>query len=84
MSDDLYQRVLAIARNYMGPAAEDYIQRRIRIVQLGGDPREIKADKLERLATGIGMTAKVYMSERRAAAFETDIRALKKELDGSG
>jgi hypothetical protein len=73
----LYDKILAIAQNYMGPAAEDYIQRRLRIVQLGGDPKSIQPDKLDRLAAGIGMTAKVYMSRARAEAFQNEILALK-------
>jgi hypothetical protein len=31
----LYDDILSIARNYLGPAAEDYIRRRNRIVQRG-------------------------------------------------
>jgi hypothetical protein len=74
----LYDEILAIARNYMGPAAEDYIRRRIRIVQQGDNPEIIRLDKLERLAAGIDMTAKVYMSETKAAAFRQDILNLKR------
>ena len=73
----LYDKIVAIAQNYMGPAAEDYIERRIRIVQHGGDPKSIQADKLDRLAAGIEMTAKGYMSRARAEAFQRDILALK-------
>lgn len=73
----LYQEILAIARNYMGPAAEDYIRRRIRIVQQGRDPSLITSEKLERLVAGIEMTAKVYMSEAKARAFCIEILALR-------
>ncbi len=73
----LYEQILAIARDYMGPAAEDYIRRRIRIVQQGDDPSTIQADKLDRLAAGIDMTAKVYMSKAKAEAFRREILALK-------
>jgi hypothetical protein len=73
----LYDEILAIARNYMGPAAEDYIRRRIRIVQNGRAPETIEADKLERLAAGIDMTAKVYMGEARAQRFRDAVLALK-------
>lgn len=73
----LYDEILAIAQNYMGPAAEEYIQRRIRIVQQGADPVSIQADKLDRLAAGIAMTAKVYMSTSKAEVFRRDILLLK-------
>ena len=73
----LYEEILAIARNYMGIAAEDYIRRRIRIVQGGDDPEKILPDRLDRLAAGIDMTATGYMSKVKAAAFRTEILALK-------
>ena len=73
----LYDDILRIARNYMGPAAEDYIRRRIRIVQRGEAPEEITGDRLERLAAGIDMTAKVYMGPAKAAAFRDEILHLR-------
>lgn len=76
----LYDAVLAIARNYMGPAAEDYIHRRIRIVQNGRDPETLEPSKLPRLAAGIDMTAKVYMGEARAARFRDDVLALQERF----
>jgi hypothetical protein len=72
----LYHDILRIARNYMGPAAEDYIRRRIRIVQRGEPPEQIRGDRLERLAAGIDMTAKVYMGLAKAAAFRDEILRL--------
>jgi hypothetical protein len=74
----LYDDILEIARDYMGVAAEDYIQRRIRIVQRGEAPETITSDRLDRLAAGIDMTAKVYMSEAKAEAFREAILALKR------
>ena len=74
----LYDQILAIAREYMGIAAEDYIRRRIRIVQHGQPPETITEDRLDRLAAGIDMTAKGYMSPAKAAAFRKEILALKK------
>ena len=67
----LYDEILAIARNYMGIAAEDYIRRRIRIVQGGEDPEKILPDRLDRLAAGIDMTATGYMSQVKPTAFQT-------------
>ena len=73
----LYDEILGIARNYMGAAAEDYIRRRIRIVQHGAAPEQVTAERLDRLAAGIEMTAKGYMSERRAHAFMEEVLSLK-------
>ena len=73
----LYDDILSIARNFMGPAAEDYVHRRIRIVQRGQEPETITPDRLERLAAGIDMTAKVYMGPVRAAAFRDAILRLR-------
>ena len=78
----LYTDILSIASNYMGPAAEDYIRRRIRIVQKGEEPEKIAVDKLERLAAGIDMTAKMYLSEGKAAAFRDEILALQDRRRG--
>lgn len=72
----LYDEILSIARNYMGVAAEDYVRRRIRIVQRGEDPETVSADRLDRLAAGIDMTAKGYMSEEKARRFRDEIAAL--------
>lgn len=79
MAARLYDEILGIARNYMGAAAEDYIRRRIRIVSNGAPPEEVTADRLGRLAAGVEMTAKGYMSERRARSFVEEIRALESE-----
>ena len=73
----LYDEILAVARNYMGVAAEDYIRRRIRIVQRGEAPETVTVDRLERLAAGIEMTAKVYISPAKVAEFRDAILALK-------
>jgi hypothetical protein len=78
----LFDDILQIAQDYMGPAAEDYIRRRIRIVQRGEAEETIAPDKLDRLAAGIDMTAKVYMSEGRAAQFRDDLLALKERHGG--
>lgn len=73
----LYDDILAIARNYMGIAAEDYVRRRIRIVQRGEDPETITVDRLDRLVAGIDMTAKGYMSDEKAAHFREEVSALR-------
>jgi hypothetical protein len=73
----LYEEILGIARNYMGAAAEDYVRRRIRIVLGGKDPESMTQDRIDRLAAGIDMTAKGYMSPQKASAFREEILALK-------
>lgn len=75
----LYDEILKVALEYMGIAAEDYIRRRIRIVSGGDKPEDIGPDRLDRLATGIDMTAKGYMSLARAAKFRDSILQLKKK-----
>jgi hypothetical protein len=84
MARRLYDEILAIARNYMGVAAEDYVRRRIRIVQGGSDPEKIVPERLERLAAGIDMTAKVYMSEEKASRFRDDILDLQDRYASNG
>ncbi|HEX2162716.1 MAG TPA: hypothetical protein VHM02_02085 [Thermoanaerobaculia bacterium] len=78
----LFDDVMAIAQDYMGPAAEEYIRRRIRIVQRGEPEETLGPDRLDRLAAGIEMTAKVYMSQTRADAFRDEILALKGKHGG--
>ncbi len=73
----LYEDILGIARNYMGAAAEDYVRRRIRIVLGGRDPEDMTLERIDRLAAGIDMTAKGYMSPQKAKAFRDEILALK-------
>jgi hypothetical protein len=72
----LYDEIVEIAREYMGVAAEDYVRRRIRIVQRGEAPETITRDRIARLAVGIKMTANGYMSERKAAEFHARILSL--------
>jgi hypothetical protein len=61
----------------MGAAADDYIHRRIRIVQRGEEPEAITVERLDRLAVGIDMTANGYMSQAKANAFRDAILKLK-------
>lgn len=72
----LYVEILEIAKTYMGIAAQDYIERRCRIASRGANPEEFSADKLSRLVAGIEMTAKVYMTEKKAAAFAKEVADL--------
>ncbi len=82
----VYQDALEIARKYMGIAAEEYFQRRCRIAARGAAPEQVTVDHLDRIVAGVKMTAKVYMSDEKAAAFMHDLAALKgirgREVDG--
>lgn len=80
----LYDEILRIARDYMGVAAEDYVRRRIRIVQGGQDPETVQVDRLERLAAGIDMTARVYMSDEKARRFRDEVLALRSRFAKNG
>lgn len=73
----LYDDILSISRTYMGIAAKDYIDRRIRIISSGTNPEEITMDRIDRLIAGIEMTAKVYLSDTKQKDFLLEIRALK-------
>jgi len=74
----LYDDVLEIAREYMGIAAKDYIDRRCRIVLRGEAPETITTAHLDRLVVGVGMTAKGYIGERKTEDFKSQLEALKK------
>ena len=73
----LYEEILTIAKSYMGIAAVKYIERRCRIVLSGSEQQKLDTDKLERVIKGVKMTAKVYMSEYKAALFVEELEALK-------
>ena len=76
----LYDAILEVSREYLGVAAKDYIDRRIRIVQRGEEPETVTVDRLERLAAGIGMTAKVYINADKVDRFQAEILALEKRF----
>lgn len=72
----LYDQVLDVAKSYMGIAAKDYIDRRCRIVLGGKDPHTLQPAQLRRLAAGIDMTARLYMSLEKAEQFRLRILEL--------
>lgn len=76
----LYEAILEVSREYLGVAAKDYIDRRIRIVQRGEEPETVTVDRLERLAAGIGMTAKVYINADKVERFQAEILALERRF----
>ena len=75
----LYEDLLEIARTYMGIAAKEYVDRRCRIVARDCAPEEISTEKLDRLVAGIEMTARVYMSNEKAAAFRCEVDGLRQK-----
>ena len=70
---ELYQDILTIARSYMGLVAQEYIDRRCRVSLDKDNPDDIEKDDLERLASGIEMTAEAYISEEKAKKFAEEI-----------
>jgi hypothetical protein len=73
---NLYEGVLAVARIYMGAAADEYIRRRCKVSLGLDDPTMLSADQLDRLAKGIAMTAENYMSNEKTRQFQDAILKL--------
>lgn len=72
----LYNDVLNIAKNYLGLAAEEYIDRRCRI-SLNIDAKKIEKEHLDRLADSISLSATAYINEEKVKSFVDEILALK-------
>jgi hypothetical protein len=72
----LYDDVLNIAREYIGPAAENFITRKMTAIRVV-DSKDLSKEHLDNLALSIQATAKIYMSEDQAVKFRQDILALK-------
>jgi len=79
MGTELYQDIVAVAKTYMGIAAEDYIRRRCTVSFGLKDPTEIEKEHLGRLAEAISMTAEVYMSSEKVRAFKESVLKLKEK-----
>ena len=76
---ELYQDILSIAKSYMGMVAEEYIERRCR-VSIGKDnPANLEREDIERLASGIEMTAGAYISEEKVEKFKEEILELSRK-----
>jgi hypothetical protein len=74
---ELYQDLIAIAKIYMGIAAEEYVKRRC-VVSFGlNDPTAIKKEHLDRLAEAIGITAEVYIGLAKVKQFREEVLKLK-------
>lgn len=72
----IYNDVLKIAKNYLGLAAEEYIDRRCRI-SLSMKAEDLGIENLDRLAESIGLSATAYISEDKVKAFAKEILELK-------
>jgi hypothetical protein len=76
---DLYQDVLAVAKTYVGIAAEDYIKRRCSVSFGLSNPHELTKEHIDRLAESVGMTAEAYMSAEKARRFKDEILKIKEQ-----
>jgi len=72
----LYDDILNIAKEYMGPAAEKYMIRRCTSIRIT-NPDELKKEDIDMLASAIQATAKLYLNEAQVLKFKQDILALK-------
>lgn len=72
----LYDDVIEVAKNYMGPAAEKFIAKRYKVIIGGDNVRDLKKEDIPRLAAAIGMTAAAYISDEKAKQFEQEVMKL--------
>jgi hypothetical protein len=76
---ELYDHVVTIAKSYLGPAAEEYIERRCRVSLKVTSPEEFKKEHLQQLAEAVELTVTVYLSEEKSRQFKKDILALEND-----
>ncbi|MFH1769739.1 MAG: hypothetical protein ABH833_03690 [Parcubacteria group bacterium] len=74
----LYNDVINVAKNYLGIAAKEYIERRCRIA-FKIELQELTEEHLERLADTIELTATAYISEEKVKKFKNEILELKNQ-----
>jgi hypothetical protein len=67
--------VIAIAREYTGAGAEEYIRRRCKSLGLP-TPQQLQKENIELLAKGIDVTAGAYMSAERVREFTEAVMKL--------
>lgn len=72
----LYDDILNIAKEYMGPAAENFIIRRCTSIRIT-NPNNLKKEDLDNLGTAIQATAKLYMGQEQVSQFKEAVLALK-------
>ena len=72
----LSDSAIAVAKQYMGPAAEKFMKRQIK-EHLGLEPEDLTADKLPELATWCLTSGKLVMGEDKAKELAEKVKALK-------
>ena len=75
---DLYERVLVVARRYLGKRAERFINRQCR-GHLGIEPNMLGNEHLDELARWCYMSGMLIMYHVESQEFGQKIRALKTE-----
>jgi len=71
----VYDKVLDISKQYLGPAAEKFIQRQCKHIKI--EPATLTATHLEQLAWSSKNAAGLYMDESKAAELAQKIMSLK-------
>lgn len=72
----LYDDVIKVAKEYMGPAAEGFIAKRYKVIIGGDDAQDMKKEDIPKLAAAIGIIAETYISEEKAKQFARDVLKL--------
>jgi len=71
----LYEEVVDLARNYMGPAAKKFVDRQIR-VHLEIDGTELTFSDLDELAEWCYTSSKLLMNDYKAREFSNSIKSI--------
>lgn len=71
----VYDQVLVISKQYLGPAAEKFIQRQCKLIK--AEPAALAVNHLEQLAWSSKNAAGLYMDESKAAELAQKIMSLK-------
>ena len=72
----LYDQVLNVARDYMGPSAERFVVRQLN-GHLNIEPHQLTGHHLEELAKWCYTSGKLIMRDERAQEFSNKVKALK-------
>ncbi len=72
----LYDNLLEVARPYLGPAAEKFVQRQI-TTHLCVSPKQLTGQNLEELSKWCLISGKLVMAEAKAQEFSQKVKSLK-------
>jgi hypothetical protein len=72
----LYDEVLEVAKDYMGPTAERFVNRQLN-GHLDIEPHQLSGHHLEELANWCYTSGKLIMRDERAREFSKKVQALK-------